>query len=121
QALDGLQQFYLFADALVAVTQQKADSQVLVFDYAGELKKRLPLNQQGQVAWVSRNGDFASNQLRLRSMSMTTPPMWQELNVKTLDLVTLSRDIYQNYHAERYVSEQVIAHQNGVEGPITLA
>lgn len=121
QALDGLQQFYLFADALVAVTQQKADSQVLVFDYAGELKKRLPLNQQGQVAWVSRNGDFASNQLRLRSMSMTTPPMWQELNVKTLDLVTLSRDVYQNYHAERYVSEQVIAHQNGVEVPITLA
>lgn len=119
--LEQLNQFYLFSAGVVAVVNEGADSVLSVFDYQGQLRKQWPLSQAGVVGWVSRNGDFASNKVRIRRMSMTTPPTWRELDVSSLSTKEIAQDRYPNYEPDHYHTEQLFVQSSGVEVPVTLA
>ncbi|ENN6467030.1 TPA: S9 family peptidase [Vibrio vulnificus] len=116
-----LNQFYLFSAGVVVSASQGPDSLLSVLSYRGELRKQIPLNHAGEAAWVSRNGDFASNKVRIRSMSMTTPPTWRELDVSSLSIKEIAQDRYANYQPSLYRTEQILVQSSGVEVPVTLA
>lgn len=91
---NGVEQFYLYGAGLVALTKQDNQTTISVYSYDGTAKKTLPLESDGRVAWLSTLGDYRSNKIRIRSMSMTTPPLWEEFDVKALTKTNLSQDIY---------------------------
>lgn len=91
---NGVEQFYLYDAGLVALTKQDNQTTISVYSYDGTAKKTLPLEPEGRVAWFSTLGDYRSNKIRIRSMSMTTPPLWEEFDVKALTKTNLSQDIY---------------------------
>lgn len=119
-----LADFYLFKSG-IALKVEQAQSSYLTVLAKGEQQTttapQIPLTGQGKAAWISRNGDYASNVVRIRSMSMTTPPTWQEFNVKSHQLSTLSQDQYPDFNSEDYHSTQVQVDNNGVSVPVTLA
>lgn len=118
-----LEDFYLF-EAGVALKIEQSQSNYLTVLAKGEQQTtapQIPLSGQGKAAWISRNGDYASNVIRIRSMSMTTPPTWQEFNVQSHQLSTLSQDQYPDFNPEQYRSTQIQVDNNGVSVPVTLA
>ncbi|EKO3686714.1 S9 family peptidase [Vibrio metschnikovii] len=121
QQINGIQQFYLFS-AGIAITEQQGEDLILsAFDYDSNLRKRIKINQPGEVAWISHNGDFASNEIRIRSMSLISPPQWQKFAMDSLVLSTISQDHYPNYRQQDYHTQQISASYSGVDVPITLA
>lgn len=118
-----LEDFYLF-EAGVALKIEQSQSSYLTVLAKGEQQTtapQIPLSGQGKAAWISRNGDYASNVIRIRSMSMTTPPTWQEFNVQSHQLSTLSQDQYPDFNPDQYRSTQLQVDNNGVSVPVTLA
>lgn len=118
---NNVEQFYLYDAGLVALTKQKGATILTVYSYAGNVKKSLSLETEGRVAWLSRLGDYASNKLHIRSMSMTTPPLWEEFDVKALEKSDFSQDDYRDFSSQDYVSQRITVKANGVEVPVSLA
>lgn len=118
---NGVEQFYLYDAGLVALTKQDNQTTISVYSYDGTAKKTLPLESEGRVAWLSTLGDYRSNKIRIRSMSMTTPPLWEEFDVKALTKTNLSQDIYHGFSSQDYVSQRIMVKSHGVEVPVSLA
>ncbi|WP_264406981.1 prolyl oligopeptidase family serine peptidase [Vibrio owensii] len=118
---NGVEQFYLYDAGLVALTKQDNQTTISVYSYDGTAKKSLPLESEGRVAWLSTLGDYHSNKIRIRSMSMTTPPLWEEFDVKALTKTNLSQDIYHGFSSQDYVSQRIMVKNHGVEVPVSLA
>ncbi|UTZ39324.1 S9 family peptidase [Vibrio campbellii] len=118
---NGLEQFYLYEAGLVALTKQDNQTTISVYSYDGKAKKTLPLESDGRVAWLSTLGDYRSNKIRIRSMSMTTPPLWEEFDVKAQIKTNLSQDIYHGFSSQDYVSQRIMVKSHGVEVPVSLA
>lgn len=118
---NGVEQFYLYDAGLVALTKQDNQTTISVYSYDGTAKKTLPLESDGRVAWLSTLGDYRSNKIRIRSMSMTTPPLWEEFDVKALTKTNLSQDIYHGFSSQDYVSQRIMVKSHGVEVPVSLA
>ncbi|MDF2152675.1 prolyl oligopeptidase family serine peptidase [Vibrio sp. CAU 1672] len=114
-------QFYLFEAGVVVLTGVENESLLSVFSYAGELKEKIRLGGDNRVAWLSTNGDFTSNRVRIRSMAMTVPPLWEEFSVKSLERRVLSQDNYPNFASHNYVSARLMVDNNGVHVPVSLA
>ncbi|WP_045497515.1 prolyl oligopeptidase family serine peptidase [Vibrio hyugaensis] len=118
---NNVEQFYLYDAGLVALTRQDNQTTISVYSYDGKAKKSLPLESEGRVAWLSTLGDYRSNKIRIRSMSMTTPPLWEEFDVKTLKKSDFSQDAYRDFSSQDYVSQRITVKANGVEVPVSLA
>ncbi|MGR4992002.1 prolyl oligopeptidase family serine peptidase [Vibrio rotiferianus] len=118
---NGVEQFYLYEAGLVALTKQDNQTTISVYSYDGKAKKSLPLESDGRVAWLSTLGDYRSNKIRIRSMSMTTPPLWEEFDVKAQTKTNLSQDIYHGFSSQDYVSKRIMVKSHGVEVPVSLA
>ncbi|HDM8217844.1 TPA: prolyl oligopeptidase family serine peptidase [Vibrio campbellii] len=118
---NGVEQFYLYEAGLVALTKQDNQTTISVYSYDGKAKKTLPLESDGRVAWLSTLGDYRSNKIRIRSMSMTTPPLWEEFDVKALTKTNLSQDVYHGFSSQDYVSKRIMVKSHGVEVPVSLA
>lgn len=118
---NGLEQFYLYEAGLVALTKQDNQTTISVYSYDGKAKKTLPLESDGRVAWLSTLGDYRSNKIRIRSMSMTTPPLWEEFDVKAQIKTNLSQDVYHGFSSQDYVSQRIMVKSHGVEVPVSLA
>ncbi|WP_050905043.1 prolyl oligopeptidase family serine peptidase [Vibrio campbellii] len=118
---NGVEQFYLYEAGLVALTKQDNQTTISVYSYDGKAKKSLPLESDGRIAWLSTLGDFRSNKIRIRSMSMTTPPLWEEFDVKALTKANLSQDVYHGFSSQDYVSQRIMVKSHGVEVPVSLA
>ncbi|AYO22523.1 S9 family peptidase [Vibrio owensii] len=118
---NGVEQFYLYDAGLVALTKQDNQTTISVYSYDGKEKKSLPLESEGRVAWLSTLGDYRSNKIRIRSMSMTTPPLWEEFDVKALTKTNLSQDIYHGFSSQDYVSQRIMVKSHGVEVPVSVA
>ncbi|MEH0669520.1 prolyl oligopeptidase family serine peptidase [Vibrio owensii] len=118
---NGVEQFYLYDAGLVALTKQDNQTTISVYSYDGKAKKTLPLESEGRVAWLSTLGDYRSNKIRIRSMSMTTPPLWEEFDVKALTKINLSQDVYHGFSSQDYVSQRIMVKSHGVEVPVSLA
>ncbi|HDM8228451.1 TPA: S9 family peptidase [Vibrio campbellii] len=118
---NGVEQFYLYESGLVALTKQDNQTTISVYSYDGKAKKTLPLESDGRVAWLSTLGDYRSNKIRIRSMSMTTPPLWEEFDVKALTKTNLSQDVYHGFSSQDYVSKRIMVKSHGVEVPVSLA
>lgn len=118
---NGVEQFYLYEAGLVALTKQDNQTTISVYSYDGTAKKTLPLESDGRVAWLSTLGDYRSNKIRIRSMSMTTPPLWEEFDVKALTKTNLSQDVYHGFSSQDYVSQRIMVKSHGVEVPVSLA
>lgn len=118
---NGVEQFYLYDAGLVALTKQDNQTTISVYSYDGTAKKTLPLESEGRVAWLSTLGDYRSNKIRIRSMSMTTPPLWEEFDVKALTKTNLSQDVYHGFSSQDYVSQRIMVKSHGVEVPVSVA
>ncbi|WP_039987559.1 prolyl oligopeptidase family serine peptidase [Vibrio owensii] len=118
---NGVEQFYLYDAGLVALTKQDNQTTISVYSYDCTAKKTLPLESEGRVAWLSTLGDYRSNKIRIRSMSMTTPPLWEEFDVKALTKTNLSQDVYHGFSSQDYVSQRIMVKSHGVEVPVSLA
>ena len=118
---NGVEQFYLYEAGLVALTKQDNQTTISVYSYDGTAKKTLPLEPEGRVAWLSTLGDYRSNKIRIRSMSMTTPPLWEEFDVKAQIKTNLSQDVYHGFSSQDYVSQRIMVKSHGVEVPVSLA
>ncbi|GAJ74665.1 LOW QUALITY PROTEIN: protease II [Vibrio sp. JCM 18905] len=119
--VEPLDQFFLYDAGVVALSKPNNVATLTVYSYQGQEKAILPLEQDGNVAWLSTLGDFESNKIRIRSMSMTTPPQWEEFDVKTLTKTLYSQDVYQDFDNQRYVSQRIFIKHDGVSVPVSLA
>ncbi len=113
--------FYLYQAGIAVTYQSETQSELALFNYAGEAEKTFSLNEHGASAWLSRNGDFNSNILHIRSMSLISPPQWQQVNVEKRVKVTLSQDHYPTFQGEHYVSEKIMVKSGDVNVPVTVA
>lgn len=116
-----LENFYLFQSGIALIEQFQGQKSIVLLNHQGKEQYREPLAEQGSVGWVSRVGDYESDVLRIRSMSMVQPAKWEELNVASKLRTQLSQDIYSNYLQSDYKTEQVFVQSNGVKVPVTLA
>lgn len=116
-----LDNFYLFESGIAIVEQLGGIKSLAVKSYVSSQVQRHKLTENGVVAWVSNVGDFNSDTVRIRSMSMIQPPRWEELNIRTGMRSMLSEDHYPNYQQEKYQTQQVMVKSGNVEIPITLA
>ncbi|MCV5838308.1 oligopeptidase B, partial [Escherichia coli] len=51
----------------------------------------------------------------------TTPPQWEEFDVKTLTKSLYSQDAYQDFDSQHYVSKRIFIKHDGVSVPVSLA
>ncbi|BCL73254.1 oligopeptidase B [Vibrio nigripulchritudo] len=112
--------FYLFESALVVATLRGQDKYLTAVRNGKTLWKK-SLSEDGVVTWVKRNGDFSSNRIRLRSMSLVQPPKWSELDVESGTVSDLSSDFYPEHHPQKYVSKQIWVEKGSIRVPVTLA
>ncbi|NOJ14528.1 prolyl oligopeptidase family serine peptidase [Vibrio splendidus] len=113
--------FYLFESGAVVVSQSGASHSLHFFDNDNRYRSSQLLADAGQVAWVSKVGDYQSNKLHIRSMSLTQPAKWDRLNTDTLQRERFSQDDYPQYQQSAYQTEQVMVNSDGVTIPVTLA
>lgn len=119
--LANLENFYLFEAGIALVESHNGQKELVVVGAQGKEKFRQSLSSAGSVGWVSRVGDYTSNVVRIRSMSLIQPAKWQEFDLSTLEMSTLSQDRYPSYQASEYQTEQIWVESNGVQVPVTLA
>ena len=121
QLKTNVEQFYLYEAGIAVLNKYNNELTLNVYGYDGKPKASFPLNTNGRTAWLSTLGDFTSNKVRIRSMSMTTPPLWEEIDIKLLQKSLLAQDQYTSFSSQEYVSQRVIVAHQGVEVPVTLA
>ncbi|WP_394246292.1 prolyl oligopeptidase family serine peptidase [Vibrio profundi] len=113
--------FYLFDSGTVVISQKGATQSLHFFDNDNTYRASELIAQPGQVSWVGQVGDFKSNKLHIRSMSMTQPAKWERLNTATLKRELLSQDQYPHYQESAYHTEQITVNSDGAKVPVTLA
>ncbi|MDH5926121.1 prolyl oligopeptidase family serine peptidase [Vibrio lentus] len=113
--------FYLFESGAVVVSQSGASQSLHFFDGDNRYRSSQLLADAGQAAWVSQVGDYRSNKLHIRSMSLTQPAKWDSLNTETLQRDLFSQDDYPQHQQSAYQAEQVMVNSGGVTIPVTLA
>jgi len=113
--------FYLFSAGPVVITQTEQINRIIVLSKRGHVRLSIDLGTKGKVEWLSRAGDYNSNQLYIRTMSMVTPPKWDRLNTKTLQRSLLSQDNYPSFDAALYHTEQTYIQSGNEYIPVTLA
>jgi len=113
--------FYLFSAGPVVITQAEQVKKINVLSKNGAVRLTIELGTKGKVEWLSRAGDYNSNQLHIRTMSMVTPPKWDRLNTKTLQRTLLSQDNYPSFDADLYRTEQTYIQSGNEYIPVTLA
>ncbi|MEZ9514217.1 prolyl oligopeptidase family serine peptidase [Vibrio splendidus] len=113
--------FYLFESGAVVVSQSGASQSLHFFDHDNLYRSSQLLADTGQVAWISLVGDYRSNKLHIRSMSLTQPAKWDSLSTETLQRDLFSQDHYPQYRKSEYQTEQVMVNLGGVTIPVTLA
>ena len=111
----------MFESGAVVVSQIGASQSLHFFDNDNRYRSSQLLADAGQVAWVSQVGDYQSNKLHIRSMSLTQPAKWDRLNTDTLQREGFSQDYYPQYQQSAYQTEQVMVNSGGVTIPVTLA
>jgi oligopeptidase B len=116
-----LQNFYLFKSGIAVIEKNKGHKTLVVIPYNKGEQTRIDLSVQGNVGWVSRVGDYASNVIHIRSMSLIQPAKWEEFNIATRKRTLLSQDTYPNYKIEDYQTQQILVDSDGVQVPVTLA
>lgn len=116
-----LENFYLFEAGIALVEQSKGRQSIVVLNHQGKEIHREPLSAEGSVGWVSRVGDYNSNIVRIRSMSMVQPAKWEELNLASMSRTLLSQDVYPTYRQSEYKTERIFVDSNGAKVPVTLA
>ncbi|MFI3273522.1 prolyl oligopeptidase family serine peptidase [Vibrio sp.] len=113
--------FYLFESGPVVISQSGATQSLHFFDSSNKYRLSHPITEVDQVAWVSQVGDYASNKLHIRSMSLTQPATWESLNTGSLKRELLSQDHYPQYQQSAYQTAQVMVNSGEVSIPVTLA
>ncbi|MGC3834508.1 prolyl oligopeptidase family serine peptidase [Moritella viscosa] len=113
--------FYLFSAGPVVITQADQIKKINVLSKSGRVRFSTELGTKGSVEWLSRSGDYNSNQLHIRTMSMITPPKWDRLNTRTLQRTLLSQDNYPTFDSALYYTEQVYIQSGTEKIPVTLA
>ncbi|EGU44779.1 prolyl oligopeptidase family serine peptidase [Vibrio splendidus] len=113
--------FYLFESGPVLISQSGATQSLHFFDSNNQYRLSQQITEVGQVAWVSQVGDYASNKLHIRSMSLTQPAKWERLSTKTLKRTLFSQDHYSHYQKSEYQTEQITVNSDGKMIPVTLA
>ena len=113
--------FYLFESGPVVISQSGATQSLHFFDSSNKYRLSQPVTEVDQVAWVSQVGDYASNKLHIRSMSLTQPAKWESLNTGSLKRELLSQDHYPHYQQSAYQTAQVMVNSGEVSIPVTLA
>lgn len=113
--------FYLFESGAVVVSQSGASQSLNFLDKDNRYRSSQLLADVSQVAWVSQVGDYQSNKLHIRSMSLIQPAKWDRLNTDTLQRESFSQDHYPEYQKSKYHTEQVMVNSDGVTIPVTLA
>ncbi len=113
--------FYLFESGPVLISQSGATQSLHFFGSNNQYRLSQLLTEAGQVAWVSQVGDYASNKLHIRSMSLTQPAKWERLSTKTLKRTLFSQDHYSHYQKSEYQTEQITVNSDGKMIPVTLA
>tara|TARA_Y100001960_G_scaffold239756_1_gene252951 strand:+ start:1751 stop:3769 length:2019 start_codon:yes stop_codon:yes gene_type:complete len=116
-----LETYHLFKSGIAVIELDEGQKSLVILDEAGNEKRRELLSAPGSVGWVSRVGDYASDKLRIRSMSMVQPAMWEEFDVSTLTRSKLSQDQYPSYQPAEYQTKRILIDSNGVKVPVTLA
>ena len=112
--------FYLFKSALVVVTSKNSEKVLRAIKNEKVLWKH-NLDNDGTITWIKRNGDYVSDRIRLRSMSLIDPPTWSEVDVKTGKVSLLSSDKHPYHQPQDYVVKRIWAGQDKPSIPITLA
>lgn len=113
--------FYLFESGPVVISQSGAIQSLHFFDSSNKYRLSQPITEVDQVAWVSQVGDYTSNKLHIRSMSLTQPAKWESLNTGSLKRELLSQDHYPQYQQSAYQTAQVMVKSGEVSIPVTLA
>ncbi len=113
--------FYLFSAGPVVITQTGQVKKINVLSKSGLVRFSTDLGTKGKVEWLSRAGDYNSNKLHIRTMSMVTPPKWDILNTKTLQRTLLSQDNYPTFDPVLYHTEQINIQSGNENIPVTLA
>ncbi len=116
-----IKDFYLFSSGPVVSVSHGKETQLVYLNYSGNIRHHAPLTTSGQVAWVSRVGDFESNTFYIRSMSMIQAPTWDKVNTTTLEQTVYLQDNYPEIKKVYYATEQITVINNGIKLPITLA
>ncbi|NAX21793.1 prolyl oligopeptidase family serine peptidase [Vibrio sp. V39_P1S14PM300] len=116
-----LNTYYLFEHGIVLSERVKGQETFVILDRSGKVRIRQPLAESGTVGWLSRPGDYASNTIHIRSMSMIQPPKWEALDVADASRQLLSQDEYPNYRSDQYRTEQIDVVSENVQIPVTLA
>ena len=86
-------------------TNLQGKQKLHVFDESDKLIKIENVAREGGVAWVSQVGDYNSNKLHIRSMSMIQPGLWERFNTLTATRESIGQDVYPNYQADMYVTQ----------------
>ncbi|MEF1229942.1 prolyl oligopeptidase family serine peptidase, partial [Vibrio fortis] len=73
EADEAINNFHLFRSGVVVQTNLQGKQKLHVFDDSDKLIKIENVAREGSVAWVSQVGDYNSNKLHIRSMSMIQP------------------------------------------------
>lgn len=116
-----LETYHLFKSGIAVIELNEGQKSLVILGAKGSEKHRELLSASGSVGWVSRVGDYSSDKLRIRSMSMAQPAMWEEFDVSTLTRSVLSQDHYSNYQPTDYRTERLLVESDGVKVPVTLA
>lgn len=116
-----IENFYLFESGPVVVASNQGKQQLYVYDQQDKLVKVENVAQEGGVAWVSQVGDYQSNKLHIRSMSMIQPGLWERFNTATAERQPIGQDRYPNYQSEQYVTQSLTVDNQGQSIPVTLA
>ncbi|MGY3571814.1 prolyl oligopeptidase family serine peptidase [Vibrio paucivorans] len=116
-----LRNFYLFDGGVVQVIQNLGRETLVISEFDGKVKNHVELVESGRVGWVGQVGDFSSNTLYIRSMSMIEPPTWRKLDVVTGVVSLTSQDLYPNYSQLDYRTQQITVRSGELDIPVTLA
>ena len=111
----------MFSAGPVVITQTGQVKKINVLSKSGLVRLSTDLGTKGKVEWLSRAGDYNSNKLHIRTMSMVTPPKWDILNTKTLQRTLLSQDNYPTFDPVLYHTEQIHIQSGNENIPVTLA
>lgn len=113
--------FHLFSSGIVVQTSQQGQQRLHVLDKQDKLISIENVAREGGVAWVSQVGDYNSNKLHIRSMSMIQPGLWERFNTLTATREAIGQDVYPNYQADIYVTQTLNVENDGHAVPVTLA
>lgn len=116
-----LKHFYLFAAGILIHEHEQGRDQLVIIGYDKAEPLHLAMAPEGAVGWISRVGDFNSNIVHIRSMSMIQPAKWERLHIGNAQRSLISEDAYPGFQQSAYRTEQISIQSGSVRVPVTLA